>query len=64
MGIYLWWNKQALLLPMESRNAARFDSPLRPPTDWDGRVWISTYGFALAPANPTKAFFFLLDFDI
>ena len=60
LGIYLWWNKETILLPMESRNTVRFDSPLNPPENWDGRMWLSSFGWAA----PCKAFFAVLDFDL
>lgn len=63
LGIYLWWNKEQLLMPLESRNAIRLDAGYVAPKDWDGNMYISSYNFAVEPRCKTKAFFLLLDFD-
>ena len=59
LGLYLWWNKETVLLPMESRNAIRFDTSIVPPEGWDGKIWLSSFGFVA----PKKIFFLVMDFD-
>jgi len=63
LGFHLMWNLKDLLLPMESRNSVRFDSPLRPPEDWDGKMWIMSFNWGQPPVTESKAFFITLDFD-
>lgn len=63
LGLRLWWNEETPLLPMESRNAARFDNPIQPPKGWDGKLWLSSYHFDTEPRADEKWFFFTLDFD-
>jgi hypothetical protein len=59
MGLYLWWDSNNLLLPMESRNAMRFDQALNAPANWNGVIYLSSFGWAA----PRKAFFLIMDFD-
>jgi hypothetical protein len=59
MGMYLWWDKETILLPMESRNTIKFDTSMKSPENWDGKMWISGFGFV----PPKKVFFLILDFD-
>src|ERR1700679_3754655 len=42
-GLYLWWDKDDLILPLESRGAFKFDTGLKAPEGWDGTVWASTF---------------------
>ncbi len=59
-GLLLWWSEKRdnLILPVESRGAFRFDVGLRPPEDWDGTIWASTF-----KVDEPKGFLLLLDFD-
>lgn len=59
LGLYLGWNEGTQFLPIESRNAVRFDTSIRPPEKWDGRIWLSSFGFS----RPKKVFFLTMDFD-
>lgn len=59
MGLYLSWDKQTIMLPMESRNAIRFDTSIKAPDGWNGRIWLSSFGYT----PPQKVFFLVLDFD-
>ena len=55
-GILLWWGKDDLVLPMESRGAFSFASPIVSPEDWDKKLWISAFNVV-----QPKHFFFTLD---
>jgi hypothetical protein len=59
LGIYFGWTKEAIFIPMESRNAIRFDTSISAPAEWDGNIWLSSFNFV----KPRKAFFLVLDFD-
>jgi hypothetical protein len=70
MGLYLWWgdkgdSESLLVLPMESRNAMRFDEGIPSPRisdGWEGKVYLSNFKFATV-GEKFAAFFVLLDFD-
>lgn len=59
-GLFLWWDKDRneLILPLESRGAFRFDTGLKCPDDWDGKIWAESF-----KVDEDKAFLLLLDFD-
>jgi hypothetical protein len=59
LGLYLWWDDNTDILPMESRNTVRFDASIPAPEKWDGRIWLSSFGFV----KPKKTFFLVMDFD-
>jgi hypothetical protein len=68
MGLVLWWSKPEgehdLILPMESRNAMRFDEGLDSPRvekGWRGILHLSSFRVEEPPMP--KRFFVLLDFD-
>jgi hypothetical protein len=63
LGLCLWWDKETELLPMESRNSVRFDTSLKPPEGWDGKLWLSSFNFSFGPSVAKKVFFVVLDFD-
>jgi len=63
LGFHLMWSPKDPLLPMESRNSVRFDSPLRPPEDWDGKMWIESFNCGIPIGIESQAFFITLDFD-
>lgn len=63
LGLNLYWDKETLLMPLESRNSIRLDTGYSAPEGWDGRMWLSSYGFSLPPLSKQKAFFLTLDFD-
>jgi hypothetical protein len=63
LGLYLWWDEETILLPLESRNSMRFDVGVPSPDGWNGTLYLSSYGFTLPPAAVQKAFFLVLDFD-
>jgi hypothetical protein len=56
MGLLLWWSEGNLALPLESRGAFSFNSPLRPPEDWEGVMYVSSF-----KVDSTKHFYFTLD---
>lgn len=64
MGIILWWDKDKLILPLESRGAFRFDQGINSPSDWSGTIWGSSVG---VDTNSTyaipKHFFLILDLE-
>lgn len=60
--LYLWWNPEDLLLPMESRNSVRFDHALQPPEGWNGTMYLSASNWN-KPDPMGKAFLLVLDFD-
>jgi hypothetical protein len=62
MGLYLWWDKETLLMPLESRNSVRFDTGISAPYGWDGKMYLSSY-LCNTPPSPMKAFLLVLDFD-
>jgi hypothetical protein len=65
LGLALYWHEDrttGLLLVMESRNAVKCAPQLQPPLDWDGRLWLESFGFARVPEPPCR-FVVTLDFD-
>jgi hypothetical protein len=46
MGIVLWWAKDTLILPMESRNSIRLDRGWDSPQNWQGIVMISSFNWS------------------
>lgn len=65
-GLTIWWEvdkgEAGLILPMESRNAMRFDTGIESPRidkGWEGVVYLSSFHVKDEP----KKFFLLLDFD-
>lgn len=58
-GLYLWWDEDNLILPVESRGAFKFDIGLKAPEDWDGQIW----GQAFKTEEFDKAFLLIMDFD-
>ena len=62
LTLYLWWAKDDLLLPMESRNSIRFDLAVKPPIGWNGTMCLSSLNWN-APNAIGKAFYLVLDFD-
>jgi hypothetical protein len=64
MGLYLWWEDgDGFVLPMESRNAMRFDEGISSPrieNGWKGKVWLSSFK---CDESRIMGFFVLLDFD-
>jgi hypothetical protein len=60
--LHLWWDKNDRLLPMESRNAARFDQAIKPPEGWNGTMYLTSQNWD-QPNLVGKAFFIVLDFD-
>jgi len=64
MGLALYWTQHdaSLLLVMESRNAMSCAPELQPPPEWDGRLWLESFGFARVPDPPAR-FTVTLDFD-
>ena len=65
MGIFLWRDKDDLLLPLESRGSARFDSgiTLKKNVGWGGQLLISTFGFNSGITMKVKGFHLTLDMD-
>jgi hypothetical protein len=68
MGLYLYWNKSNdLILPMESRNSLRFDTGIAAPSEWNGVLYLSTFGDIDTGYDgrniKQRAFFLALDFD-
>jgi hypothetical protein len=59
MGFVLSWEKDQVLLPMESRNSMRFDQAIPSPAIWTGSLWLRPFKVTL----PEMAFFIILDFD-
>jgi hypothetical protein len=57
-GLRLYWG-DTLMLPMESRNSLRLDTPLNSPSNWDGKLVLA----AGKTEEYLKAFFLHLDFD-
>lgn len=60
MGLYLWETQEHILLPMESRNAIRFDKSIVLP---DIKLWISSFNNDLISNQTPKSFFIILDLD-
>jgi len=46
MGIALWWKKDDLILPMESRNSIRLDRGWDSPADWQGIILLSSFNWS------------------
>jgi hypothetical protein len=63
LGLYLWWDKETPLIPMESRNSVRFDHALQPPEKWEGKMYVTSFNFEVGPLTDRKWFFLVLDFD-
>lgn len=63
LGLQLWWDEERMMLPMESRNAVRFDTGLKPPAGWNGKLYVSSFNFKLPPVHKTKSFFIVMDLD-
>ena len=65
MGLRLWWKPGYLLLPLESRNSLRLDSPLHSkdfaPPEWDGKILMSCHD---VESNTTKIKYFNLGMDM
>jgi hypothetical protein len=62
LTLHLLWGENDQLFPMESRNAARFDSVIKPPEGWNGTLYLSSSNWD-QPTATGKSFFVLLDFD-
>ena len=69
MGFHLWWDEcckeEHLVLPMESRNAMRFDEGIPSPrveAGWKGVIYLSSFRQD-DPQGFRKWYFILLDFD-
>lgn len=58
MGFHLSWDPSGVLMPLESRNAMRFDQAIPCPEGWQGSLWLKPF-----KVTPPMAFFILLDFD-
>lgn len=58
-GLLLWWGKDKLILPLESRGYFSFTCPVACPEDWDQQIWISSFRVG-EPPTP-KHFYFTLD---
>jgi hypothetical protein len=56
-GLHLWWDKDNLLLPLESRGSFKLDAR-RSPEGWDGQLWGSAFKI-----DEPKGFLVILDFD-
>jgi len=54
MGIALWWKKDDLIAPMESRNSIRLDRGWDSPKDWGGIILLSSFNW-----SPNRKFFTL-----
>ena len=65
MGLRLWWKPGDFLLPLESRNSIRFDSPMYSrelaPPEWDRKLWLSSHD---AGSNTTKSKYFRIALDM
>src|SRR4051812_5100472 len=59
MGFYLSWDKDSVLMPLESRSALRFDQAIPCPANWQGTLWLTPFKVTAPP----MAFLILLDFD-
>jgi hypothetical protein len=70
MGFHLWWEneykEENLILPLESRNAMRFDEGIPSPRvaqGWKKTIWLSSFKTLSQDPDLAKHFFILLDFD-
>lgn len=65
MGLRLWWCKGNLLIPMESRNSIRFDTPLAArdyvSDKWERKLYVSTHDVG---SNTTKQKYFAFGLDM
>lgn len=59
MGFYLSWDKESILMPLESRNIVRFDQAISCPDNWRGSLWLRPFKVT----QPNMAFFIILDLD-
>lgn len=59
MGFYLSWDRESVLLPMESRNSISFAQAIPCPENWQGSLWLRPFKVT----QPNMAFFIILDFD-
>lgn len=64
MGLILWWKKDDLLLPLESRGSIRLDVGIYNSVgeDWDGIIRLSSFGYSSNTFKP-KYFHLTLDID-
>jgi hypothetical protein len=46
MGMALWWARDDLILPMESRNSIRLDRGWDSPKDWQGIIMLSSFNWS------------------
>lgn len=60
MGLHLWVNETEIMLPMESRNSIRFDTPV---PALESVLYLTPFNLDLAPVTQFKAYFLVLDFD-
>lgn len=58
LGLTLWWDKDNLILPLESRNFFRIETPLKPPAQWDRKFRLSSFNLTIPPMH----FLVILDF--
>lgn len=65
MGLRLWWKPGCLLLPLESRNNLRFDTPLSSkdfaPPGWCRKLYLSSHD---AGSGTTKLKYFNIGLDM
>ena len=58
MRLLLWWNKENLIVPMESRNFLKTEAGLKPPEGWNGKFLLSSEALTAPPMH----FLLILDF--
>ncbi len=58
MRLLLWWDKETLIVPMESRNFLRTEAGLKPPALWDQKLRLSSEALSVKPMH----FLLILDF--
>lgn len=59
-GLHLWLNREEILMPIESRNSIRFDTPV---PALEQTLYLTPFNLELAPVTHYKVFFLVLDFD-
>lgn len=59
MGFYLGWDKESVMMPLESRNSMSFAQAIPSPASWKGSLWLRPFKVT----QTGMAFFILLDFD-
>lgn len=64
LGIKLWWGKDCLILPIESRGGFKFGGGgLKAPEEWDGTIRASFYNFSVPPVHQEKHYLIYLDME-